>query len=305
MHSKPLVSVWMLTYNHEQYLEQAIESILMQKTDFPIEIVIGDDCSTDSTREIISQYEKAYPSIIKPILRPTNIGINRNFVDTWGKCKGKYIALLEGDDYWTDGNKLQDQFDFLEKNPEFVLCYHNTREVNEISGSEKLTNKNDSPVTTLAQLLEKGWYIRTGSIFLRNCITEFPDWFYRFQSTDYMMQILAAEKGDFAYLNKETNVYRRHENGITQNFQQNQLGFNIKKITLLEVINEYFSQKYVKQIKKQKENLFLSNFTIKSRNINGINDLRDWIFYFTQSNQKAVVKRLLRFFIGHFGKLKS
>ena len=110
-----LVSIVMLTYNHSEYIKEAIDSILMQDVDFKYEIIIGDDCSTDNTQEILLQYKNRYPNIFKLILRSENIGPTKNFYDVLMNCKGKYIAFLEGDDYWLDGMKLQKQFDFLEK----------------------------------------------------------------------------------------------------------------------------------------------------------------------------------------------
>lgn len=114
------VSVLMLSYNHSQYISQAIESVLMQKTNFSYRIFIGDDRSTDNTQEIIASYAQKYPDIISPVLRKKNLGMNENFVDMLSRCKGKYIAYLEGDDYWTDDKKLQMQVDFLDSNSTFT-----------------------------------------------------------------------------------------------------------------------------------------------------------------------------------------
>jgi len=119
----PIVSVMIITYNHEKYIAQAIESALMQKTNFDYEIVIGEDCSTDKTRDIVIEYAKKYPEKIKPILNEENLGAIANLVKTLKHCKGKYVALLEGDDYRTDPYKLQKQVDFLESNPDYGLVH--------------------------------------------------------------------------------------------------------------------------------------------------------------------------------------
>jgi len=121
MNSLPVVSVYMITYNHESYIAQAIEGIMMQQTDFPIELVIGEDCSTDRTREICLEYQDKYPEIIRLLLPEKNIGIYKNSKSTFIECKGKYIAICEGDDYWTDPLKLQKQVYFLETRPDFAL----------------------------------------------------------------------------------------------------------------------------------------------------------------------------------------
>ena len=120
----PKVSVCLVTYNHEKFIKQAIESVFMQKTDFDYEVVIGEDYSTDNTRKILSQYQMRYPHRIKAIFNNKNVGPVENFIRTLSTCKGKYIAYLEGDDYWTDAYKLQKQVDFLDKHPDYSLCFH-------------------------------------------------------------------------------------------------------------------------------------------------------------------------------------
>ena len=123
MNTEPQVSVCMLTYNHEKYIAQAIESVLMQKTDFDYELVIGEDCSVDKTREIVKKFQLKCPNIIKPIYHERNVGASRNcFEFVLPACKGKYIALLEGDDYWIDSLKLQKQIDVFEANSHIALC---------------------------------------------------------------------------------------------------------------------------------------------------------------------------------------
>jgi glycosyltransferase involved in cell wall biosynthesis len=106
------VSVLMITYNHEKFIAQAIDSILMQQTDFEYEIVVGDDFSKDRTRAILDNYKKKHPSKIKLLFPDRNLGMHRNFIQTLNSCQGQYVALLEGDDYWTSPYKLQKQVDF-------------------------------------------------------------------------------------------------------------------------------------------------------------------------------------------------
>lgn len=120
-----MVSVSMPVYNHEKYISQAIEGVLMQQTDFKFELIIGEDCSTDGSRRIIQDYERKYPDIIKVIYQPVNIGVNKNAYSICRSAKGKYWATCEGDDYWTDKHKLQKQVDFLENHPQYSAVYHN------------------------------------------------------------------------------------------------------------------------------------------------------------------------------------
>ncbi len=121
----PLVSVKMITYNHEPYIRQAIEGVLSQKTNFPFELVIGEDCSTDGTREIVFDYAKRYPDIIHVITSEFNVGMKANGKRTFDACKGKYIAYCEGDDYWNRDDKLQKQVNYMESHPECGLVCSN------------------------------------------------------------------------------------------------------------------------------------------------------------------------------------
>ena len=121
--SSPVASICTRTYNNENFLPEALDSILMQETDFPFEVVIDDDCSSDGTTEVLKKYMENFPNIIKANLRTKNVGLRVNFVENLQRAKGKYIALCDDDDYWTDSLKLQKQVDFLEKNDEYVLTY--------------------------------------------------------------------------------------------------------------------------------------------------------------------------------------
>lgn len=124
---KPLVSICCITYNHEKYIRDALEGFVMQETNFPFEVLIHDDASTDRTADIIREYEKKYPDIIKPIYQKENQyskGIKISATYNFPRAQGKYIALCEGDDFWTDKKKLQIQTDFMEKNNDFVFCCH-------------------------------------------------------------------------------------------------------------------------------------------------------------------------------------
>jgi glycosyltransferase involved in cell wall biosynthesis len=125
MHVK--LSVAIITFNHERFIAQALESVLGQRTNFPLEILVADDHSTDSTPAIVADFHRRHSEKIVPILRDRNIGAVPNFTETVGACRGEYVALLEGDDYWLDSSKLQRQVDFLEAHPDFAICCHRVR----------------------------------------------------------------------------------------------------------------------------------------------------------------------------------
>ena len=168
--SDPLVSISCITYNHINYIEQCLDGFLEQETDYPFEILIHDDCSTDGTTEIIQKYSTKYPDIIKPMYETENQYQQGKPAGSliWNipRAKGKYIALCEGDDYWIDENKLQMQVDFLEKNPEYGMCYTNFNLV-----SEKSKNIKQKALDTKKWDL-KNWIISPG-------YTCPPSWCYR------------------------------------------------------------------------------------------------------------------------------
>ena len=128
----PKLSVILITYNHEKYIEKALDAVLSQLTDFPFEIVIGDDCSPDDTKNIIREYRDKYPDIIRIVHREKNTGRpTLNVYETTMKCRGDYLAYLEGDDYWTDSDKLQKQMDFLNEHPEYIACTHSHKMIDD------------------------------------------------------------------------------------------------------------------------------------------------------------------------------
>lgn len=139
------VSICCITYNHKNYISQCINSLLMQRADFGFEIIIGEDCSADGTREIVFDYQKKHPEIIKLIISETNIGSYANELRVLQACKGKYIAYCEGDDYWTDPYKLQKQVDFLEANPDYGLVHGDVNHLDQKTGKIiKANNKTNN-----------------------------------------------------------------------------------------------------------------------------------------------------------------
>jgi glycosyltransferase involved in cell wall biosynthesis len=137
----PKVSIAMITYNHEKFIAQAMESVLAQQTDFPIELVIGEDCSTDGTREIVEQFAARYPDVIRPILHEKNVGMHRNGQAVLEACNGEYLAFLEGDDYWTNPAKLQSQVLALSNAAECVGSIHAVDIVRGCGNEERFVEK--------------------------------------------------------------------------------------------------------------------------------------------------------------------
>ncbi len=213
--AKPLVSICMITYNHESYIAQAIESVLMQQTDFEFELVIGEDCSTDGTRALVRDFSQRYPERIRLVLPERNLGMMNNFVATLNTCHGQYIATLEGDDYWTDQNKLQTQVNFLRNQTECVICFHDAKVVYEDGSKEPhiYPPNGQKEISTLDDLLASNFIPTCSVVFKNGLIKEFPKWYYELKIGDWPLHILNAQYGKIGYVQKEMAVYRVHSKG--------------------------------------------------------------------------------------------
>lgn len=221
--SEVMLSVMVITYNHERYIRAALDSIIEQQTTFLTEVVIGEDCSTDDTRAILLEYQARYPSLIRLLLHEHNLGVSHNWETTMQSCRGKYIALLEGDDYWTNPHKLQQQVDFLEARPDFSLCFHRTRVVYEVG----LTARTSPLVATHAKTeltlddVTREWAIATASaVFRRKDLGDLPCWVHASVVVDLPVFALLASRGRVGYLSEEMAVYRVNPGGVTNTAQQ-------------------------------------------------------------------------------------
>jgi len=213
-----VVSVWIITYNHEPYIAEAIESVLMQKTDFDYKIIIGEDCSTDRTREIVKEYKNKYPDKIDLYLSEENLGVMGLIRATYGMCKGKYVTSFDGDDYYTDPYKLQKQVDFLEANPDFVLHFHRANIINEVRGYEIMSgeafSRNPDNTLDVDHFLEGTNPIITSSVMNRNVLgATLPEWYFELPFPDYSYYFLLMQYGKVQYSSEVMSAYRVHEKG--------------------------------------------------------------------------------------------
>ena len=234
---KPLVSISVVTYNHKNYIKECLDGILLQQTTFPFEIILGEDESKDGTREICKTYAENHPDKIKFFLRSRKdvIYINGNptgrynFIENLKACKGRYIALCEGDDYWTDPLKLQKQVDFMEANPEYAMIFTNgkvlyTNENNEshlIYSNSKGKSKasyDTFPLpkeTTDIHVLARGNYIHTPGVLFLNWVDEgIPSYMEKTTIGDWPLHLTTATKGLIKFIDEDTFCYRVHSNGI-------------------------------------------------------------------------------------------
>lgn len=218
---KPKLSVVMITYNHENYIEQAVRSVMMQETDFDYELVIGEDCSTDSTREIILRLKEEFPDKIRLLLHPQNIGMIPNMVSTYNTCRGKYIALCEGDDYWTHPKKLQIQVDYMESHPECRICFHPATVINENGYSHMMAPPPDHIVNFenwLRYHLTYVTYMATATVLFRPPSIPIPQWYFELSfAGDWPLFVWLMLNGGTLECasNESMTVYRKHIGGAT------------------------------------------------------------------------------------------
>ena len=232
---KLAVTIVCVTYNHEKYISDALDSFLSQEADFRYQIFIADDCSTDDTREILRKYASEHPGDIRLFLPDQNRGAERNAIEMCKQAGTSYIALCDGDDYWTDERKLQMQYDYMEKHPEMRACFHDT-EIEVTEGetwflAEDYSNTEDGkmrwctghkhfnklPYYTIADYIPCG-FVHSSSMFIRwNYALEVPEWYYGHILGDYPLWCLQVGLGLFGYIDETMSVYRRH-NGACYNF---------------------------------------------------------------------------------------
>lgn len=193
MSREVMVSVICPTYNQGKYLRQGLDSILMQKTDFEIEILIGEDCSPDDTNVILAEYEEKYPGRLQVFHREKNLKQAKNVYDLFMRSSGKYIIILDLDDYWTDERKLQKQVDFLEQNPEYIGVSHNFINVDangmQIKGSIRKTHYFLGKPFTLNDFLQYGYVYQTGTFCYRNIWKEKQDWSILYLADDTVVDL--------------------------------------------------------------------------------------------------------------------
>lgn len=213
----PIISIICTAYNHENYIKDALEGFVNQKTNFLFEIIVHDDASTDKTASLIREYEIKYPNLFVAVYQIENQYSKKNGdvgKIVFGLAKGKYIALCEGDDYWTDPLKLQKQVDFLEANPDYAICFHKVNLLQDGIIKEDTITAN-VPETTTIKDLAKGNYMHTCSVVYRNNLfAELPEYFNKAPVGDYFLHLLNARYGDIKCFDEIMGMYRLHGTSV-------------------------------------------------------------------------------------------
>jgi glycosyltransferase involved in cell wall biosynthesis len=215
----PSVTVRITTYNQARFIRACIEGVLMQVADFPVEILIHDDASTDGTSDIVREYADRYPDFIRAFVRKRNqrsLGKRIRTKTLLRLSRGKYTALCEGDDYWTDPQKLQKQVDVLEARPECSLCFHNARVVYDGKPSkEDVFIRSPRQVYTVEDVILEPWFVPTQSMLYRTAWEVFPTWRRHIANGDLGLQLCLADQGPFCCLPDLMSVYRKHGSSLS------------------------------------------------------------------------------------------
>ena len=259
------VAIWMVTYNHEAYIEQAIESVMAQKTSFPFKLFIGEDCSSDETKSICKKLSDKYPDTIELVVNTTNLGPTQNAFQIYDLClksEAKYIALLEGDDYWTDTLKLQKQVDFLETNTEYTFSL--TRFLTYYQDSTK-EDKNahffidETNLVYNFDMFTKGWYGGTLTLLFRATAFNLSEAKNYSHFRDVHLYTMLLKKGHGVCQNFTSAVYRKHDDGVyssASNLQRAEIAVlcyqelftNNDSILALKIKYKYFAASYITQL---------------------------------------------------------
>ena len=265
MRDRPKVSVLIITYNHESFIADALESALAQETDFEYEIVVGDDHSTDRTWEIVTRYADRHPDVLRAVRNDVNIGPHPNFTRSRGRTRGEYLALLDGDDYWTSPHKLQRQVDQLDRRADQTLVFH---PVEVLDGRRRTWYPPGRRSEYDLGDLMKGNFIATGSVVCRNRPeVEYPRWYdqSRVMPGDWAFFCLNARHGDIGYIDTPMSVYRRHDSGVWAGSPPHDRVRRLRaSIELCRRLNEDFDHEYDASVRRAVAEMRLKIFVLRT-----------------------------------------
>ena len=292
------INVIVTAYNHERYVSQCLESVLEQRGDFQLEVIVGDDCSTDNTRKTIEEFQQKYPKVISVLPPEKNLGITKNLKRCLNACSGEYIAICEGDDYWTDENKLQKQKDFLEIHTDCSMCfsaislYYEEKNFFEPHHAQASLKKN---TITIEDLIGNN-YIGNFSccMYRADAIKKLPQGIYDLNTVDWMFNMACSQFGKIGFLQDQMSVYRLHSNGTWTGrniFEQ------LEDIChYIDVSNKFFDYKY-DVLFSQRKKIIEDEIVRKKALIDGqTNDVKGFKDFIEKTNLRImnVAKTVLR-----------
>lgn len=207
----PMVSVVMIAYNSGEYIGEAIKGVVSQKAPFGFELIVMDDCSTDSTPQIIEDWRRRFPGIIRSFRNPVNLGIQGNYIAGFAHCRGRYLAMCDADDYWFHRRKLARQVEYMEAHPECAITFHRMVNYYEADGEKSLSNGGQAPLTDIADLSRGNFITNASVMYRRECVDllNLPPWVHNESLLDYAMHMLYARHGNIRFFGRPMGVYRK------------------------------------------------------------------------------------------------
>lgn len=251
----PSVSVLLVTYNHAKFVRQALDGVLMQQTDFEFEIVAVDDCSTDGTLGILQDYEKQY-SQLRVLPAPENLGISRNYQRGFTACRGEFVAVLEGDDYWISPRKLEITRDFLKRNPACSLCFHRVLRYEMLREQVAIFPPHWSveQILTVNELATDNFIGGFSTcVYRREIIAGLRPQLWELDIREWFFNIVVAEQGSIGYVPQILSVYRVHPGGIWSLKSQAELSSELSR--LLDLYDKFLEFKYQKEFDSVRKRL--------------------------------------------------
>lgn len=286
----PVVTVAILTFNHAPFIEQAVHSVLAQNTNFPIEILLADDCSTDETPEILDRLETKYPDRLTQLQRKRNLGLSANLQECRERAMGRYLAILEGDDYWTDPLKLQKQHDALEDHPDWSMCYTAARVFAEDASHKDFVKPSPFPEKALGvgDFVEEN-QIQTMSVamYRQGVVTRTPDWHAQLRIGDWALHVLHANKGPIGFVPEVTTAYRVHPGGLWSGLSTFRRWEEM--IRLFRFLEQHFEGEYAASMKAAQDKL-AKDFDDRVAYLERI----EYRYNFLRLNRVAAVFRFLK-----------
>lgn len=259
------LSVMMLTYNHEKFIAKALNSILGQHVNFDYEIVVGEDCSTDGTGDILIDFQRRHPHIIVPLLRQKNIGAHKNAAETIASCRGTYVAFLEGDDYWTDNSKLQKQVDFLDSHPGSAMCCSRVRLLDsETDNEDEIYPRYAAGSHTIEDLLKQNFVPTCSAVVRRDLIGTLPTWFSGLAMGDWPLFALVSSHGRIELMDEVMATYRVHQGG---GWSSRTPASQLREISrMLQGLDKHFDFRYTRTIRPKLAQYYLDLALMERQN---------------------------------------
>lgn len=212
----PRLSICITTYNVAPFIKECLDSILNQKLDLEFEVIVVDDCSLDNTPSLLREYEKKFPDVIKLHFNSVNLKSCKNSLKAWSLATGDYIAIIDGDDFWTDEYKLQKQINALNQHPEAVMCHHDGY-IQDSNGERKRFNRLNRPAEYDIDLLLTDTNVWNSSVVYRNVLHgQYPDWMNNLIHHDHTLHLLHALHGSILYIDEPMGIYRIHETNTSK-----------------------------------------------------------------------------------------